>query len=206
MCSDIICSRIVRILHVSTKMMEETDTVKQRTSKMNHQLIEVFLALEQQIKAWLRHFSKYAKIMETRKEIMERFNNGFSGSTVMGKTVSASAAANVSFSHGIAYDVYGNVAEYKSLSIGGGTPSASLSGFVARSEESWYNNLNGMSGQVGASVDVGAVIGVDYCYSETCTQQTSFSLGIGAPIIAEAHGCLSYTWIDWKFNVFDIFR
>jgi hypothetical protein len=143
-------------------------------------------------------------LKNTYSKIFSLLNYGSKGSVSFGVTASAGAGGYISLSRGIAFDHLGNIAIINSITIGGSTPSASISGFRSLSSETLEDETGGLSFQAGLSVDAGASAGSDLSISPNGAQQVSGSCGAGiAPIPFECHVGVTYSFISSSFNVFD---
>ena len=115
-------------------------------------------------------------------------------------------------SGGIAVDKHGNVGTIVTAGMGGGTPSLSSTAYVGRYNTPSIQELEGLSVQVGGSVDVGFSIGAEHqllistdgaTYSGGCVMAGAGFAVLGTPIPVEMHGEVGYTYITHSVNVFD---
>ena len=113
-----------------------------------------------------------------------------------------------SISVGLAKDNQGKVGFFVSGSLLGGSPNFSVSAFQSVTNAPTVDDLGGISGEFGGSLDVSGVsIGGEVSvFSNKNTNDIYYggtvSAGIGAPIPMEIHAGISTSKI-WSFSIFD---
>lgn len=127
---------------------------------------------------------------------------------VIGKEISGACGLGGSASSSIAIDKNGNIARVCNVSVGAGTPAASVGAFVSLYETDSYKSILGGGLQYGASAGEGFSLGVEHTisFNDTgITQGVTFSAtgAIYAPAPGEFHAYGGGTYEEYSINLFD---
>ena len=132
---------------------------------------------------------------------------------IAGTTLRAAIGVSVSISAYYAFDMHGNLAIYISPGIGGGFPSASIGAFAGAVFAPDANNIGGLGFAIGGSLCEGLKGGGDYIMAVDQEHQRTyhggslaFGGGASAPVPAEVHGEVTFSFKLYSVNILELLR
>jgi len=158
-------------------------------------------------KTWIKGF--VGNLIKTvDQKLTTLYSSKESGTSTVGINGSAAFGISGSISVGVTFDNQGHIGLIITGALGGGTPSAALSGFVTSTTAPDIFKQRGFGMQTGGSVTLlGATVGYEHSmFQDSDTgevyQGKTVMGGPGGPLWAELHGEASYSLV-FGFNVQD---